>query len=280
MAKMFYTLEEAAARLGQSPDEVARMAATGQIQEFRDREKLMFKVEQIDLLAGGDDAGGPIGLADSGVPVIGLADSAEGKALGNKKEESVLGLVDSKESTGISIFDADETEKADPSAVTQVSDSIAPVGFSVDSGGSGSGLLDLTREADDTSLGAVLDDIYPGGGDDAAGSAAGGTGLFAGGGDRDIAMADAGAPATAAVLPVVVEYYDGAGSGLATGLAIGALIPLLLAALVMVTALAGDATVAGIALTLAANLWMFVGIFAGVTLLLGIIGWFVGKTFQ
>lgn len=37
-------------------------------------------------------------------------------------------------------------------------------------GGSGSGLLDLSLQADDTSLGAVLDDIYPDGGGDAAGA--------------------------------------------------------------------------------------------------------------
>ena len=36
--------------------------------------------------------------------------------------------------------------------------------LSLESVGSGSGLLDLTRESDDTSLGAeLLDEIYPGG---------------------------------------------------------------------------------------------------------------------
>ncbi len=263
MAKMFYTLDEAAARLGKSPDEVTKMAASGQIQEFRDRDKLMFKKEQIDLLAGDDDTAEPIGLADS----------ADNKAI-EDKEESVLGLMDSKESTGISIFDSDDLEKADPSAATQVSDSISPAGFSLDPHASGSGLLDLTREADDTSLGAVLDDInYPG--EEEAAQSGGASGLFA-----SPAGEVAAAPGGAMVMPASVEYYDGAGSGLAVGLAIGSLISLAVSTLVVFTALVGDQTVAGIAQSIAGNLWMYVGIFAGVTLIAGIIGWFVGKTFQ
>ena len=55
MAKMFYSLEEAAKRLHKSEDEVREMASSGQIQEFRDGQKLMFKVEQVDLLAPDDD---------------------------------------------------------------------------------------------------------------------------------------------------------------------------------------------------------------------------------
>ena len=58
MAKMFYTLDEAADRLKKSADEVKKMASSGQIQEFRDRDRLMFKVEQIDLLSADDDLGG------------------------------------------------------------------------------------------------------------------------------------------------------------------------------------------------------------------------------
>ena len=49
MAKMFYTLEEVCEKLGKSEEEVKNMASSGQLQEFRDRDKLMFKVDQIDL---------------------------------------------------------------------------------------------------------------------------------------------------------------------------------------------------------------------------------------
>ncbi len=98
MAKMFYTLDEAAKRLGKSPDEVKTMAQSGQIQEFRDREKLMFKVEQIDLLASGDEASG-IDHELSGLS--GLDTGASGSA---------LGLVDSREDPGISVFDTGHGE--------------------------------------------------------------------------------------------------------------------------------------------------------------------------
>ena len=57
MAKMFYTIDEVCEKLEKSEDEVREMASSGQIQEFRDRDKLMFKVDQIDLLAGDEDAG-------------------------------------------------------------------------------------------------------------------------------------------------------------------------------------------------------------------------------
>ena len=44
MAKMFYTLEEVCLKLGKTEDEIKEMARSGQLQEFRDRDKLMFKV--------------------------------------------------------------------------------------------------------------------------------------------------------------------------------------------------------------------------------------------
>ena len=50
MAKLFYSLEDAAQRLGKSTDEIQEMAASGQLQEFRDRDSLVFKREQVDLL--------------------------------------------------------------------------------------------------------------------------------------------------------------------------------------------------------------------------------------
>ena len=65
-------------------------------------------------------------------------------------------------SIGVSVFDDDEVEQeADPLAQTVISGSTGALG--IDGVGSGSGLLDLTRESDDTSLGAeLLDEIYPG----------------------------------------------------------------------------------------------------------------------
>ncbi len=279
MAKMFYTLDEAAQKLGKSTGEVMEMAKSGQIQEFRDREKLMFKVDQIDMLAGSDDDGP--GMGDSNIELIGLADSGEHDTVEIKEESvlgeevkggsgSVLGLADSRESSGISIFDADETETADPSAATQVSDAMSPMEFSLDSGSSGSGLLDLTREADDTSLGAdLLDEIYQAGAEE-SGEAAG-TGLFE--------AAPVGGPDAASaglVMPVAVASYDGAGSGMGVGFAIGGTAALLLSMTVLMSAANG--TVPGLANMIADNYMIAMGGLAGLTLIFGIIGYFIGRS--
>lgn len=163
MAKMFYTLEEAAEKLGVSEDQVKEMAANGQIQQFRDRDKLMFKREQVDNLGKSGSSGSSISLSDD--------TDAMGKS------------ADPNEATGVSVFDADEVDAADPAAQTQVTPgSMEDDDLSLESVGSGSGLLDLTRESDDTSLGAeLLDEIYPGSSGDTAGesgAAIGSSGVF------------------------------------------------------------------------------------------------------
>ena len=64
---------------------------------------------------------------------------------------------------GINVFGTDDVGFADPSAQTAISARAANegTGVNLETVGSGSGLLDLTRESDDTSLGAVLDEIGP-----------------------------------------------------------------------------------------------------------------------
>lgn len=167
MAKMFYTLEEAAAKLGVSEDRIKDMAGEGQLQQFRDRDNLMFKRDQVDSMANttdldesADASGGGMSLADSTAETFELADSSAG----------VDAAADDSGLQGMSIFEEeDDVSEADPLAGTQVSGGgldedddlqLEQVGSS-----SGSGLLDLTNESDDTSLGAeLLDEIYPGGG--------------------------------------------------------------------------------------------------------------------
>lgn len=62
---------------------------------------------------------------------------------------------------GINVFGADEVPgMVDPSAQTAIT--AGPQEINLESVGSGSGLLDLSRERDDTSLGAVLEEIGPG----------------------------------------------------------------------------------------------------------------------
>jgi len=100
-----------------------------------------------------DDSGIQLGTGADAVSLDDTATSGED----DEKEGTVVSSI------GISVFDEDEVEQdADPLAQTVVSDGSEALG--IDAAGSGSGLLDLTRESDDTSLGAeLLDEIYPGG---------------------------------------------------------------------------------------------------------------------
>lgn len=282
MAKTFYTLEEAAQVLGKSKADVQKMAERGELTEFKSNDQLVFKKEQVDLLAESSGAGGSasgIRLAeDTGLglsplePLDSPGRSGSGLSLDGGE----------KDSTGISIFDADQTETADPAAQTQVSDAPAfSHEFGSDAGSSGSGLLDLTREADDTSLGAdLLEDVY---GQDTVGgqttvaesggfAAVGGGDLFEStGSELETAAMGAG---TAAPM-MAQEAYDGAGSGLVGGLAIGVCLTALLALFVALLSLTGVS--GGLLATLGGNHYAVGGAMAVVTLLLAGVGWFLGR---
>ena len=186
MAKMFYSLEEVQDKLRRSAKDIKQLVRDGKLREFRDGAKLMFKVDEVDKFAGSDQANidtGEIKLApgdsadrialvssDSGSSVglapgdsadqISLDDTSEGKA----KDDTVI------TSHGVNALDDSDGDLAlaDPMAQTQIAPDMADQ-VHLDSGSSGSGLLDLTREADDTSLGAeLLDEIYPGASEEGA----------------------------------------------------------------------------------------------------------------
>jgi len=306
MAKMFYTVDEAAARLGKSPEDVQAMATSGQLQEFRADGKLMLKKDQVDLLAGGDDD--EIGLADSGAGNISLADSGDDLGAGTAPDDDeFIPLADSgdlepislsssgsgpgldvgggarKGETGISIFDPDETEEADAAAQTQITSGpdlgefATSGGSGFDSGASGSGLLDLTREGDDTSLGAdLMDDVYAGGGETA------GAETFAEGELFESPAVGAGAYSEPAGAPMLVaaEPYDGAGSGLVGGLALGMIATLALAGTVVILAFisqSSNLSRGGLVETIAENWMMYTGIAGGIIVLAALLGWFLGR---
>lgn len=308
MAKMFYSLEEAAQRLHKSEDQVRQMASRGELQEFRDGQKLMFKVEQVDLLAPDDDAsladdaialepsgdsGLGLDLADDSTPGLGagfggslsLGDSSPGLDLGEDPAPSPSSKARPGDSaagrSGISVFDVDDLEQADPSAVTQVNDqggfgALLDDSASMETVGSGSGLMDLTREKDDTSLGAagLLDDIYAS--EQASSETIGASGLFeATGASSDEPLAAAagiGSPSGPAL--VAAEPYDGAGSGLVGGLALGAVLALALALTVSVMGLLGSTSLVK---PLADQFMIVIGALAGLTAILAIIGFVIGK---
>lgn len=259
MAKMFYSIEEAAERLKVSTDAVREMVAKGQLAEYRDRDQLRFKREQVDILAG-DDA------EDSAT--IPLADSGEMSLL--SADESKTMDTGTKERSGISIFEADEGEEIDASAQTQVTASVggAPA---IDPGASGSGLLDLTRESDDTSLGAnLLEDVYGSKAGEGSGAADQGA-LF-----EPAGVASDVSPSASPMVMAVAEPYDGTWSGIAGGLALGMTLILALALAIAVFTLTG-ATNIGLVQTLAGNYWMWVGILGALVVIPAVVGLVMGK---
>lgn len=281
MAKMFYTLEETASKLGVSEDAVKQMVARGELQEFRDRDRLMFKVEQVDLKASGKDGEGDdfIPLAESGeLEPLTLASSGSGAALKpgpGAPGGSGAGADNPKEQTGISIFEAESTEDADPSAVTRVTPSLAGA-----TAPGGSAMMDLTRSdsADSAIAQDLLKDVYAG--DQAGGSAVGVGGTAMGAGTEGLfegtpSAVDAAAVASpAALLAAYAEPYDGAGSGLVGGLAFGMVVALLIA---IAAAMFGLTGASGLLAPFGQNLWAFVGAAAGIIIVGGVVGWVLGR---
>jgi hypothetical protein len=153
MAKMFYTQAEAAAKLGKTLDQMKQMVRDGRLREFRDSSGPAYRIEDIDKLA---TATGAIPAAAESPDAVDLELVEETE--GGSKEDTVI------TSAGISVFDDEDLQiEADPMAQTSITQSVEDQ-ISLETTGSGSGLLDLTREVDETSLGAeVWDEINPAG---------------------------------------------------------------------------------------------------------------------
>ena len=229
MAKMFYSAKEASERLGRSEEDLKALVRDGKLREFRDAGSVNYKVSDVDGLAskapaksakpapapasfGGSQSGeivlepvedSSVELAPSASDVVSLEgvdaeDTAIGARIAKKaKEGSAVASV------GVNVFDDDDLdEHVDPLAQTAVTDVAGLEGI-----GSGSGILDLTRESDDTSLGAeLLEEIYTG----EEGEAVGGEGAAPEMGDATRAGLDEALPAAEA------EGDEAAGVGTTT----------------------------------------------------------------
>jgi len=208
MAKMFYTRQEVQEKLGLTVELVKQLVQDGRLREFRDGPNVLFKVDEVDKLAGADLSVGEqepqadLSGSDSEIQLAPLDSSAgleaaqegsdqfdmaatddadqlagrSGSEIGLVPEDSGADRISLDDTTqaadkddtvitshGVDVVDASDEnlEMVDPLAQTQLAPDLAD---QVDLDSSGSGLLDLTREADDTSLGAeLLEEIYPGG---------------------------------------------------------------------------------------------------------------------
>jgi hypothetical protein len=295
MAKLFYTASEAAERIGATEDTLTDMVKEGKLREFRDAGTINYKVEDIDSLVGKVAAlsgGGNLDIADDEFVLEPIDDSsvelaeaasdiisleettgeedeaADTAAAKKAKEDTVV------PSVGVNVFDDDELdEQVDPLAQTAITD---VAGLGLEGTGSGSGILDLTRESDDTFLGSeLLEEIYTE--EDGKPEApaedeetiemgeATRAGLDEaipedtsdeGGPDADVAVAAEAAPArSAAIVREVIEFGPDAVSASLTALMVVA-IPVMLLGGLAAAALVRD-VLPSVLNTLFESLWMF-----------------------
>ena len=304
MAQQFYSAEEALAKLGLSADELKQLVRDGQLREFRDGGQIKYKSEEVDQLAknlatlsgslGGTSGDlvletsdeSSMGLTGSDMLTLEEADrtDADAPVIDEQKEDTVI------TSVGVSVFDDEEgADDVDPGAVTVVADkdktgssmSLESLSSSGTVGGSGSGLLDLTRESDDTSLGAeLLDEIYTE--DKESGMPDMGeatrAGLDAPADEEGETAPELEAPVAASEpvrSPIVVQAGMGAIDTAMGGAMVGALVSMCIAGIAISANMQG--VVPSFVQTLYQNMPIFGGVLGGITLVGFFVGFVVGK---
>ena len=262
--KMYYSEEETIEKLGITSEELQKMVQEGKLHAYLDGGRKVYKAEEVDALSPQQEQEQEVveltPAEDTTQDVVSLseAEKTEGE---DKKEETVIS------SEGITIFDEEDLEvpTADPMAKTTIAPGLVEDEISLEGAGSGSGLLDLTRESDDTSLGAeVLEHI-----------------------DMESAVPSSSAALEAiteeppaevpaeAEAPVVVEEVDPT-SGMFSGLVIGACAVMLVLVAVVIAAMSG--TVPGYVEALQKH-WSAFAVIAGVVMvILAIVGYLLGKS--
>ena len=195
MAGMFFSIQEVAAKLGKSEDEIRQIVKSGRLREFRDGPNLLFKVDEVNSLLSDTSFTGVKPTPAAEKPAAPKSEEAEAEDIllspdtpTPAKEDEELQLTDADtqiveegikvlgDTTSLGKEGSDETFKgsdetpASPGKEASLEEIEKDV--SLDTFGSGSGLLDLSLQADDTSLGGILDEIYTPGGEGKATAAA------------------------------------------------------------------------------------------------------------
>lgn len=302
MAKLFYSLEEAAQELGISEEQVRQLGGGGKLQVFRDRDKVMFKRDKVEALidseiiaemkaADTDPEESDLELTGSGTGIP-LQDSGTGSGLGISLEDTGTGSgtgmdladgsgvvdakMDSGHGSGINIFEADEVDTADPMAQTRVTQAAEDEEMALESVGSGSGLLDLTHESDDSSLGAELIEeiqLSDTASDSKVGALPGASGSF----ETGLEMPAASGPDDGGGMPisvVIADPYDATWSGLSAGLLFGATACLVIALIVAIYGVAGVSS--SLTTTFAETWWLYLILAIG-TVVFGVAGMFIAR---
>jgi hypothetical protein len=183
MAASYYKMQEVMDKLNKTEQEVQDLVKEGKLRQYMDAGKPVFKVEDVDALAEeivgldltSDENELELAVEESGE--IALQPDEEDKEKDKKESEGGFGLSQMGDLTsadtnvgtiGLNLLSGTEDAyklTEDTKAETQAGDideiESLDADANLESFGSGSGLLDLSLQADDTSLGAVLDDILP-----------------------------------------------------------------------------------------------------------------------
>ncbi len=117
------------------------------------------EVESTEEMAGGTDlTGADTALTTEGINVLGETDSEyklTDDTMGETRVVSDEGALDSLDQGSLTSSAGEVSTPSDEISLEDIEEDV-----NLDSFGSGSGLLDLSLQADDTSLGGILDEIY------------------------------------------------------------------------------------------------------------------------
>ncbi len=261
--KIYYTEKETLQKLGITSQDLAGLVSEGKLCTYPDGQNKMFKADAVDAMASAGE-GGEVELTpadDSTEDVVTLSEAEEITSSPGKADTVIT-------SEGVSIFDEEDLEvgNVDPMAKTAIAPSVDDQ-ISLEGVGSGSGLLDLTRESDDTSLGAeVLEHIDV---ESAIPSSAAMEGIVA----AQQMLPDT--ELTFVEIADVVEEIDAA-SGAFSGLIVAGCLLMILMGAVVIAAMLG--AVPPYLESLQKNWAIFIGVSVVVTAVLAIIGYVLGKS--
>ena len=219
MAGMFYSLQEAAEKLNVTEEKLKELIKDGRLREFRDGPNVLFKVDEVEALLSdtsvaastkGGSGGPEQGAAEDEISLV--AESAEDTAAGSELTDADTAVA----GQGINILGETDSEYQltdDAMAETKGTTGEASLeeieeDVSLDSFGSGSGLLDLSLQADDTSLGGILDEIYtPEGGEGQEAGEGGSAVEVAAEAEEMLPEEELAGPQPAAEAPAIAQRY-------------------------------------------------------------------------
>ena len=209
MAGMFYSLQETAQSLSMTEEQVNELVQQGKLREFRDGSNVLFKIDEVKSLM--SDTSIMSAKKDVDEAEADTTDKLVDETEADTIDEEEIALVTEEENgeagletsfaSGLGEEELNDADTAvanegidvlgeESSSDYQLTDDIMgetsggtgseaslediEEDVNLDTFGSGSGLLDLSLQADDTSLGGILDEIYTPEGEEGQDTAAAG----------------------------------------------------------------------------------------------------------